>query len=232
MHCHMRDSDMTASDVTVLEESMVVQTYRRNDKIFSQGSKATGLFCLQSGNALLWHMDAFKYKTVFRIVGAGELIGHRSLFGEDLHAATAQVLTSCDVCYYPKDTVLQLIDEFPGFTRRFLRALARDRGPRDALVLRSQHIPVRIRLCNLLLLMIKSEDCEKGGACILELPILRRDIAALLATRPESITRAIKALKEEGIALFKGRTVTVPNLVALYAESNQPPTKNEAGLSG
>jgi CRP/FNR family transcriptional regulator len=234
MHCHMRDSDMTASDVAVLEESMVVRTYRRDDKIFSQGSKATGLFCVRGGYALLWHLDDFKYKTAFRVVGAGELMGYRSLFGEDLHTATAQALTACDACYYPKDVVLQLIDEFPSFTRRFLRALARDRGPRDALVLRSQHIPVRIRLCNLLLMMIKDENCEKGGTCILKLPILRRDMAALLATRPESITRAIKELRDDGIVVFKGRTVSVPNLDALYTESNheQPPPENEANLSG
>ena len=157
---------MTASDVAILKESMVIRAYRRGDKIFSQGSKATGLFCLRSGHALLWHLDTFKYKTAFRVVGTGELMGYRSLFGEDLHAATAQALTG-DVCYYPKNIVLRLIDEFPSFARRFLRTLARDRGPRDALVLRGQHIPVHIRLCNLLLLMIKRESCEEGGACIL-----------------------------------------------------------------
>jgi CRP-like cAMP-binding protein len=228
----MRDSDMTAADVARLEESMVMRTYRRDDKIFSQGSKATGLYCLRSGYALLWHMDAFNHKTAFRIVGVGELMGHRSLFCEDLHTATAQALTACDACYFSKDVVLQVIDEFPSFTRRFLRTIARDRGPRDALVLRGQHIPVRIRLCNLLLMMIKSENCEEGGACILKLPVLRRDIAALLATRPESIAQAIKELTNDGIAKFKGRTVSVPNLVALYAESNQeqPPPESEAKL--
>lgn len=228
----MRDSDLTASDVATLEESTVIHTYRRGDNIFTQGSEATGLFCLRSGYALLWHLDAFKYKTAFRVVGAGELLGHRSLFGEELHAATAQALIGCDVCYYPKDIVLQLVDEFPSFARRFMRTLARDRGPRDALVLRGQHMPVRIRLCNLLLLMIKSENCENGSACILKLPMLRQDVAALLATRPESIARAIKELGDDGIAMFNGRTVTIPNLAALYAESNleQPPTENEANL--
>lgn len=232
MHCHMRDSDMSASDVANLEESMVVQTYRREDKIFSQGARATGLYCLRSGHALLWHLDAFKYKTAFRIVGAGELMGHRSLFGEDVHAATAQALNGCDVCYFSKDIVLQLIDEFPGFSRRFLCALARDRGPRDALVLRGQHIPVRIRLCNLLLMMTKSENCDQVGACILTLPILRREIAALLATRPESIARAIKELRDDGVAIFKGRTVSVPNLAALYEAANQeqPPPDIEVSL--
>ncbi len=217
---HIRCSDMPAADVTRLENTMVVRTVTRTEKIFSQGADATGLYCLRSGHALLWHADIFNHKTAFRVVGPGEMMGYRSLFGEDAHAATAQALTACDVCYYPKKVVLQLVDEFPGFARRFFRTLARDRGPRDALLLRGQHIPVRTRLINLLLLMNTDEMCPDDGECVLKLPMLRRDIAALLAARPESIARAIKELGQDGIAIFSGRTVTIPNLDALTVETN------------
>jgi len=161
-------------------------------------------------------------------------MGHRSLFGEDRHSATAQALNACDVCYYPKDILLQTIDASPSFARRFFRTLARDRGPREALFLRGQHMPVRIRLYNLLALMTRNENCKINGTCVLQLPMPRRDIAALLAARPESITRAIKEIGDDGIATFKGRTVTISNLDALYAKSNQEmlPTEDEDSLSG
>ncbi len=216
---HIRCSDMPAADVMRLDNAMVVRAIARDEKIFSQGADATGLFCLRSGHTLLWHADAFNHKTAFRVVGPGEMMGYRSMFGDDAHAATAQALTACDVCYYPKKIVLQLVDEFPGFARRFFRTLARDRGPRDALLLRGQHIPVRTRLINLLLLMNTNEICPDNGTCVLKLPMLRRDIAALLAARPESIARAIKELGQAGIAMFSGRTVTIPNLDALSAET-------------
>lgn len=212
---------MPAEEVARLENTMTVRTFARDEKIFTQDMEATGLFCLRSGHALLWHADAFNHKTAFRVVGAGEMMGYRSLFGEDTHAATAQALNVCDVCYYPKKIVLQLVDAFPGFARGFFRTLARDRGPRDALLLRGQHIPVRTRLVNLLLLMNTDEICPDNGACVLRLPMLRRDIAALLAARPESIARAIRDLGQDGIAMFSGRTVTIPDLDALNAETNR-----------
>ncbi len=221
MREHISYSDMPEADVTRLEHSMIVRAIARDEKIFAQNSEATGLFCLRSGYALLWHADAFNHKTAFRVVGAGEMMGYRSLFGEDTHAATAQALTTCDVCYYPKKVVLELVDEFPSFARRFFRTLARDRGPRDALLLRGQHIPVRTRLVNLLLLMNTDKACPDNDTCVLKLPMLRRDIAALLAARPESIARAIKELGQDGIAIFNGRTVTIPNLDALSAETNR-----------
>jgi CRP/FNR family transcriptional regulator len=218
---HIRCSEMPAADVARLESTMVVRAVARDEKIFSQGADSTGLYCLRSGHALLWHADAYNHKTAFRVVGPGEMMGYRSLFGEDTHAANAQALTACDVCYYPKKILLQLVDEFSGFARRFFRILARDRGPRDALLLRGQHIPVRTRLVNLLLLMNTDELYPNNGTCVLRLPMLRRDIAALLAARPESIARAIKELGQDGIAVFTGRTVTIPSLDALHAETNR-----------
>ncbi len=221
MRRHLRDGNLAPLDLRALEESMVFRTHARGDKIFSQGAEATGLFCLRSGHVLLCHEDAYKYKTAFRVVGAGEIMGHRSLFGEDKHAATAQALSTCDVCHYPADVILALIEQYPSFARCFLRTLARDRGPRDALILRAQHLPVRIRLVNLILLMMQRERCGNGGACILQLPMLRRDIAALLATRPESVARAIKQLGDDRVAHFNGRSVTIPSVDILYQESSQ-----------
>ncbi len=228
---HVRDSEMASLDMQVLEKSMIFRSHARGDRIFSQGDDPTGLFCLRSGHVLLWHKDSFRYKTAFRVVGPGEIMGHRSLFGDDAHAATAQALTSCDVCHYPGDVVLNLVDQYPSFARCFFRMLARDRGPRDALVLRGQHIPIRVRLVNLLLVMMKSEHCDKGGACILQLPVMRRDIAALLATRPESVARAIKQLGNERVAIFKGRSVTIPNIDVLYKESSRVVVPTEARSS-
>jgi hypothetical protein len=75
--------------------------------------------------------------------------------------------------------------------------------------------------------MIQAEEFEKGGACILTLPILRRDMAILLASRPESIARAIKELRDSGIAMFNGRIVSVPDLAALYIESSQQQPRQE-----
>lgn len=227
---HIRCSELSADEVARFESTMTVRTFARDEKIFKQDTESSGLFCLRSGHALLWHSDAYNHKTAFRVVGAGEMMGYRSLFGEDTHAATAQALTVCDVCFYPKQTVLKMVDEFPGFARGFFRTLARDRGPRDALLLRGQHIPVRIRLVNLLLLMNTDEVCPDDGVCVLRLPMLRRDIAALLAARPESIARAIKELGQDGIAKFNGRTVTIPDLAALAAETTQETTPQTSAV--
>ncbi len=220
---HLDAGDFSEADLDQLHEAQQTRTYRRGQTIFAQGEDATGIYCLRTGNVLLSHVDAFKHKTSFRVVTQGEIMGYRSMFGQDPHAATAQALTTSDVCYYPREVVFAAMETHPGFARRFLRTLARDRGPPDALLLRGQHLPVRVRLVHLLLVMREQfGETAEDGSVTLHLPLTRRDIASLLAARPESVTRAIAELKRDNVVLFSGRQVRIRDLKRLFTLTGQP----------
>ena len=49
------------------------------------------------------------------------------------------------------------------------------------------------------------------GSLQLDLPISRRDIAAMLGIRPETVARAIRHLSENDVAQFDGRRVLIHN---------------------
>ncbi len=222
MYDYVATSGMSESGINMLELSRITRNYQRGDLIFKQASPSQELYCLRSGQVLLSHTDAFGHKTAFRVAGPREIIGFRSFFGEDDHAATAEALTNCTICLHTRPTINKLIDTCPGFARVFMRTLARDRGPADALVLRGQHVPVRTRLVYLLLIMKDRQGVkETKGNLSFELPVLRRDIAALLGARAESVTRAISELKKDGVVTIKNRTVTIPSLKRLYAETQR-----------
>lgn len=217
---HTRAGDVDSSAAKLLEQGRITHVYRTGDRLFAQGQLPTGLYCVQSGDILLWHIDTFGFKTSFRTVGQGELIGYRSLLGDDRHAATAEALSECRVCFYPKHKLEELIYGDAGLTRQFFRMLARDRGPADALLLRGQHLPVRVRLVYLLL-TTKDRHAEHtvDGALIYRLPLSRKNIASLIGARPETVTRAIKELNRDGVAMFHNRKVIVPDPARLFEEA-------------
>ncbi|MDH3712694.1 MAG: Crp/Fnr family transcriptional regulator [Gammaproteobacteria bacterium] len=208
-------------EFNVLEMSRRVDRFESGQDIFSQNSEATGLHCLRSGHAMLTHVDAFGNKTAFRVVGPGEMMGYRSLFGDDVHTASARALTSCTVCFFPKVSLFGILDTTPILVRRFLHTLARDRGPADGLLLRSQHTPVRVRLVYLLLILLNDYGSKLPDNSIeYRLPLKRHDIGSLIGSRPESVTRAIRELEHDGVAFFRHRNVSVPDMARLFAEAN------------
>ncbi len=209
---HLDAGNLSVAALDGLQRVQKTLTYRRGETIFVQGEDPAGLYCLRSGNVLLSHVDAFDHRTGFRVASQGEIIGYRSLFGDDVHAATARALATTDVCFYPREVVFDTIEENPTLALSFLRTVARDRGPPDGLILRGQHLPVRIRLANLLLVLRDDfSQTDDAGVMTFQLPLTRRDIASLLSARPESITRAIAELKRDSIAVFNGRLVSVPD---------------------
>ena len=219
MH-HIHLSDVPQSAVEALEKKRVTRVYKAGERLFAQDDMPDGMFCLQSGHVLLWHSDTFGYKTSFKMAGPGELVGYRSLLGDDNHSATAETLTACHACFFPKKELEQFIYNNPAVTRQFFRILARDRGPPDALLLRGQHLSIRIRLIYLLLIMkARHGQYEDDGALVYNLPLSRTNIASLIGSRPETVTRAIKELKRDGVVFFDNRRVVVPDPKKLFEEA-------------
>ncbi len=52
----------------------------------------------------------------------------------------------------------------------------------------------------------------------INLPISRQDMALMIATRPETLSRTIRSLEKDGIVKFDKRKVIIPDLDALLDE--------------
>ncbi len=210
---HLHNSRLSETDLQHSEDGRKKRIYKRGAYIFEQGRNSTGLYCVQSGHVLLKHLDKFGNETAFRVVGPGELMGQRSFFGKDNHMASGQALSRTYICFHPKAVVDQLLNTSVHLARCFLHDLARDPGPADTLKLRNLKLPLRIRLIYLLVILKEHSDVTSHeGSLTFNLPLKRLDIAALISARPESVTRVIRDMETDGIALFHDHTVTVPHL--------------------
>ncbi len=48
--------------------------------------------------------------------------------------------------------------------------------------------------------------------------LARQDLAAMIGIRPETMSRAVKQLEEDGVADFSGRSMRVPGVKRLLRE--------------
>ncbi len=216
LYQHLHGGGFSAQDLELHEQARKKRVYKRGEKLFEQDRDSTGLYCVQSGHVLLKSVDRFGNETAFRVAGPGELMGQRSFFAGEPHTATALALGRTYVCFHPRAIINRLLDSSIHLAKCFLRDLARDPGPADSLKLRNMKLPLRIRLLYLLVIIKEfSDTTSNSGALTFGLPLRRVDIAALIGARPESVTRVIKALEDDGIAIFHDHEVTVPHMEQL-----------------
>lgn len=206
-------------DLELLERHRTHRDYAPGEVIFAQGAPCSGIYCVESGTVALRKADVERRQVIVRLVHAHETLGARTFFGRGSYATTAEALTPARVCFVDRDGVRALLARSPALAERFLRRLAEDLRSADDQKLEAATLDVRARVARLLLALADRYGVPGAdGAFEVELPLARQDMAALIGIRPESVARAVRALEDDGVATFRGRSVTIPSIDRLLAE--------------
>ncbi len=210
---------LAGQDLELLERHRTHRDHAPGDVIFRQGTPCEGIFCVESGTVALRKADPEGRQVIARLVHPHETLGARAFFGRSHYAATAEALTAARVCFVDRDGVKELLTRSPDLAQRFLRRLADDLRAAEESKLEAATLDVRARVARLLLALAERYGvAQDDGAFSLELPLARQDMAALIGVRPESVARAVRALEDDRVAVFRGRAVTIPSIDRLLAE--------------
>lgn len=210
--CKVEWSMLEPTVVTDMALARRARVYEAGQTVFGQQEDPLGIYCIESGAVLLHSIDVNGTMTVFTIIYEGNTMGWRSLFAGEPHLANCVTLTDCEICLIPGTKIEQMVQGNPALARAFLETIARDRGPKEAMLFRGPGLSARDRLLNLLLVF--KEHCmiaSQGERIELQLPIKRKTMAAMLGIRSETLSRAIKELETDGLAEFNGIEVVLPN---------------------
>jgi CRP/FNR family transcriptional regulator len=211
------------ADLRSLNAARTQNTFKPGEVIFRQGDTCQGIYCIDAGEVALRKTDEHGGSAIVRLAHAGQTIGYRAFFAGGPYAASAEALTECQICFVPSDAVKALIAQDPRLGYSFLKRQADDLRESEEMRLHATSLSTRARLAHFLL-TLKDRVGAVGddGVLTVELPLSRKDLAALLGARRESIARAIRALDDAGVASFAGRTVQIPDLDALLDELDAP----------
>ncbi|MDX1402204.1 MAG: Crp/Fnr family transcriptional regulator, partial [Kiloniellales bacterium] len=153
----------------------------------------------------------------------GETLGYKSFLRKAPHDNSAEVLMPSIICFVKSTTVQDLLSRNPDLGLEFLNHSLRDLRETENRYMESVTWKARTRLLHLLLVLNERFGKEtKEGTHKIELPISRQDLAGLIGTAPETMSRTIQRLQTDGIARFDGRTVVISNIEDLYQDLRVP----------
>jgi CRP-like cAMP-binding protein len=152
---------------------------------------------------------------MIRLLGPGDIAGYRALIANEPFAATAEALERTTVCTFPRNVIHDLLRNDPDLSFGMMAKLARElRVSEDEMVARLSE-SVTQRTARLLLGLAEERGARGGSHLTLELPVRREDLARMIGTTPESLSRALHGLARRGILDVDRRTVRIRNLLSL-----------------
>jgi CRP/FNR family transcriptional regulator len=206
-------------DLEKLNEFKTFNVYQPGQTIFYQGNPCLGLYCVEEGTIALRKGDAHGNEVIVRLVHRGEILGSRTFFAQGQYAASAVALTECRVCFIDRAMVSHLNERHPAMSAIFLKNISQQLREAEESKLHFATFPVRARLANLLLELREHYGrIDDEGNLLIDLPLSRQDMASLIVTRPETLSRTIRELKKDNVAQFERRSVLVWDLDALLDE--------------
>lgn len=221
--CQNRDRSewctLPQEDLEALNKARICNHYQTGQIIFYQGNPCLGLYCIESGTVGVRKTDPQGNSVLVRLANAGQTLGYRTFFSGDAYQASAVAMEPCNICFIDRAAVRNLLERNPSLGMRFLKRMAEDLQHSENAYLQGAYLPVRARLAHLLLtLKDHYASMAADGTWTMRMPILKQDIASMLGARPETLSRAIRELEQDGVIQFDEKIVCIPDLDALLDE--------------
>jgi CRP/FNR family transcriptional regulator, dissimilatory nitrate respiration regulator len=174
--------------------------FGRGEIIFSEGEEATGFYVVTVGRVKIFKLSLEGKEQTLHLLGPGEPFGEVPVFAGKRFPATAEALEDTRVLYFPRDAFVALIQKTPALALNMLAVLSLRLHKFTVLVedLSLKEVPGRLAAY----LLYLSE--QQQGTALLALSISKAQLASLLGTIPETLSRIITRMTKEEIIASAG----------------------------
>ena len=148
---------------------------------------------------------------ILHISAPGEMIAEATVFHGHPFPANAETLVKSSLLFFPRELFVELVHKTPSVAMNML-ALLSMRLRRFASQIENLSLKeVPARLAGYLIYL----SDEQGGEDVIELGISKGQLASLLGTIPETLSRIFSKMSEEGLIEVNGRTIRIVDRDAL-----------------
>lgn len=197
-------------ELELLSAQKSTHHYQKGQVIYQQGNKVLGLHCVHAGKIKLTRTGGDNKEQIVRLVRPGEIIGYRALLAGSHYTASAVALDDCIVCFVPRIDFVGLVQSNKQFSNALLHLLANTLGEAEQQLMEMAHKPVRERLAGALL-NLQSTYGQPESSEPFSITISRDDLAALIGTAKETVSRLLTELKDAGCIATRGSRITMLN---------------------
>ncbi len=206
--------------VVLLDQSKRRRFYAPGETLYMQGDDGDGLYCLQSGLVGLRQIDENGKSVLLRLCQSGSTIGYRAYLTKSDHFNTAEVLSPSVACFIERSMLRKLLENNPLLGEKFLAHALEDLSTVEGEYARSLTMTMRSRFLHVLAVFYEQlgQRDEKGSPTLV-LPIKKKELADLIGAKPESVSRLIRRIEDDGLLKVDDRHIHFHDMDAVLRDA-------------
>jgi CRP/FNR family transcriptional regulator len=179
--------------------------YSRGQNFFAEGDEGIGFYIILSGKVKVFKLSPDGKEQIFHILEAPEPFAEAAVFAGQHYPASAQALAETIVLFFPRQKFLELISLQPSLALSMLALLSQRLRKLTMLVENLSLKEVPGRLAAYLLYLHEHND----DSTTVKLDISKNQMAGLLGTIPETLSRILKRMTDEKLIKADTRTICI-----------------------
>lgn len=194
-----------------VERISIQKHYNKDEEIFSEGSEGTGFYIVSEGTVKIYKMSMEAKEQILHILGPGELFGEVPVFAGNNFPANAQAITKCSVLFFRRKAFAELISRSPSLAMNMLAVLSMRLREFTVQVENLSLKEVPGRLASYLLFLSREQNHNET----LTLTISKGQLASLLGTIPETLSRIFMKMSNRNLIEVDGRNIRLVDIDGL-----------------
>lgn len=203
--------DLPKNELQEFSKTKVFHFYKKGQLIFHEGNYPAGLYCIFSGKVKVYKLGPDSREQIVRLAKPGKVLGYRALLSNDKYYASATALEDTHVCFFPKASFLELLQQNLPFALKTVELLSSDLRYAEKMIMNLAQKTVKSRIAEALLTLQEYYGMENSGGAI-NSTIRREDIGNMAGTTTETTIRVLSDLKKEGIISLEGKKIVINDL--------------------
>ena len=202
IHIHLRKiplfAELSEEEMLRVKQELRIRSYHKRDIVLQKGGSGDGLLFLLSGQLQVIDITEDGRAIGLRMLVPGDFFGEIALINNSTRSASVVATSEVLVGFLPAPAAMHLMSHFPSVANQMLKHLA-DKIQRDSEIRALLSINNTSKRIYAYLVMQQKPQGEPNGQAVVENLPTHQDIANMVNTSRETVTRALLTLVQQGI---------------------------------
>lgn len=194
---------LASEELGQIHRIAVSRDYKKGETIFLDGDRGDGFYIVADGKVKIFKVSSEGKEQILHIYGPGHPFGEVPVFSGKRFPANAVTLEKSRLLFFPRNAFISLVTENPGLAMNLLAVLSMRLREFTVQIENLSLKEVPGRLASYLIYLAEEQQSDSE----VDLDISKGQLASLLGTIPETLSRIFSKMAAEGLIDVTGRRI-------------------------
>ena len=198
-----------------IHKILIIKSFKKGSIIFMEGEKGEAIYFVKSGKVKISKTSSTGKEYIIKIMEKGDIFAESVLFVGGEYPATAEAIEDSEVIVLKNQDIENLILKNSEIALSIIKLMAK-RLKNVAVIIENLALRDSIgRTASVLLTFAKERGINTKEGILLDLNLNRQDLANIVGTSRENVTRILSQLDKDGVIRLDRQRILIKDIEKL-----------------